>query len=86
MLKVYSKAQCPFCDKAKNLLKLKGIEFEEVRVDLDTSAREFIVGRGHRTVPQIYLNNELYVENGYTGLSRLTESDFQQLKERTNVN
>jgi glutaredoxin len=86
MLKVYSKAQCPFCDKAKNLLKLKGIEFEEVRVDLDTSAREFIVGRGHRTVPQIYLNDELYVENGYTGLSRLTESDFQQLKERTNVN
>lgn len=86
MLKVYSKAQCPFCDKAKNLLKLKGIEFEEIRVDLDTSAREFIVGRGHRTVPQIYLNDELYVENGYTGLSRLTESDFQQLKERTNVN
>jgi glutaredoxin len=86
MLKVYSKAQCPFCDRAKNLLKLKGIEFEEVRVDLDTSAREFIIERGHRTVPQIYLNDELYVENGYTGLSRLTENDFQQLKERTNVN
>ena len=35
MLTVYSKANCPFCDKAKNLLRLKGIEYTEVRVDQD---------------------------------------------------
>ena len=46
MLTVYSKANCPFCDQAKNLLKLKNIEFEEVRVDLVPEAREFIVNEG----------------------------------------
>lgn len=85
MLKVYSKAQCPFCDKAKGLLKLKGIPFEEVRVDLDEQAKKFIIEKGHRTVPQIYLDDSLFVENGYSGLTRLTESDFQILKEKVNV-
>ena len=30
---VYSKAQCGYCDMAKNLLEQKGIEFEEKRID-----------------------------------------------------
>jgi glutaredoxin len=53
MLTVYSKDNCPFCDRAKNLLKLKGIRFQEVRVDLDAQAKQFIIEQGHRTVPQI---------------------------------
>jgi glutaredoxin 3 len=81
MLVVYSKDHCPFCDRAKSLLKLKGIAFEEIRIDLDPQAREFIVSQGHRTVPQIYRNGELFVEGGYNGLARLTDSDFQLLKE-----
>jgi len=82
MLTVYSKANCPFCDQAKNLLKLKNIEFEEVRVDLQPEAREFIVSEGHRTVPQIYKDGKVFVEGGFQGLSRLTED---QLKERLNA-
>lgn len=85
MVTVYSKANCPFCDRAKNLLKLKGIAYEELRVDLDPAVREFIVSQGHRTVPQIYHNGRLLVENGYTGLSKLTDSEFQLLKEEINV-
>lgn len=85
MLTVYSKENCPFCDRAKNLLKLKSIPFTEVRVDQDPEARQFIVERGHRTVPQIYLNGELFVENGYNGLSQMTDVAFQELKEQLNV-
>lgn len=85
MLTVYSKSNCPFCDKAKALLKQKGIVFEEVRVDQDQEAREFIINAGHRTVPQIYHNGKVFVEGGYQGLARLDDSAFQQLKENINV-
>lgn len=79
MLTVYSKANCPFCDQAKNLLKLKNIAYEEVRVDLNPEARQFIVDAGHRTVPQIYKDGAIFVEGGFQGLSKLTE---EQLKEK----
>lgn len=80
MLTVYSKADCPFCDRAKNLLKLKNIAFEEVRVDLDPAAREFIMSQGHRTVPQIYRDGLLLVENGYHGLSQLSDVELAKFK------
>lgn len=82
MLTVYSKANCPFCTQAKNLLDLKGIEFEEVRIDEIPEAREFVLAEGHRTVPQIYKDGKLFVQGGYQGLSKLTE---QELKEKASV-
>ena len=80
MLTIYSKSNCQFCDKAKALLKLKDVAFEEVRVDLVQAARQFLVDRGHRTVPQIYRDGELFVEGGYNGLANLTEDDFRVLR------
>jgi glutaredoxin 3 len=82
MLTVYSKANCPFCDQAKNLLKLKNIAFEEIRVDQDPVARQFIMEAGHRTVPQIYRDGQVFVEGGFQGLAKLTEDE---LKERLNA-
>jgi glutaredoxin 3 len=82
MLIVYSKANCPQCDNAKGLLKLKEIQFNEIKVDQDKDAREWLMEQGHRSVPQLYLDGELFVENGYTGLSKLTDD---QLKEKLNV-
>ena len=78
MLTVYSKAHCPFCDQAKALLKRKNIAFEEVKIDEDASARQFIMEAGHRTVPQIYNDGTLFVEGGYTGLAKLTEEEINQ--------
>jgi len=75
MITVYSKNNCPFCVQAKSLLQLKGVEFEEVRIDESTEAREFIVGEGHRTVPQIYRDGKLLVEGGFQGLKKQGE-DF----------
>lgn len=86
MLTVYSKKHCSFCDQAKALLKKHSIQFEEKMIDSDDSAREFVLGQGHRTVPQIYKNGQLFVEGGYNGLRRLTENDFQKLLEEQNVN
>ena len=80
MITVYSKNNCPYCVQAKNLLQLKGIVFEEVKIDEDSEAREFVLGEGHRTVPQIYQHGKLLVEGGFQGLKKQPEEFFQQLK------
>lgn len=80
MITVYSKNNCPYCVQAKNLLQSKGIQFEEVKIDEDSDAREFIVGEGHRTVPQIYQDGQLLVEGGYTGLVKQSPEFFKTLK------
>lgn len=78
MLTVYSKNECPYCVNAKNFLEARGIDFQEVNIEEDAAAKDFIVGQGHRTVPQLYLNDELFVEGGWTGLSKLTEEELNQ--------
>ena len=80
MITVYSKNNCPYCEQAKGLLKLKGIDFEVVKIDEDSAAREFMLSEGHRTVPQIYQNGKLLVEGGYTGLAKQSPEFFNQLK------
>lgn len=58
-IEVYSTAVCPYCVSAKNLLKSKGLEWNEVRIDMDPSARDAMLARsgGRRTVPQIFIND-----------------------------
>ena len=80
MITVYSKNNCPFCVQAKSLLQLKGVDFEEVKIDESTEAREFIVGEGHRTVPQIYQDGKLLVEGGFQGLKKQSNEFFQALQ------
>ena len=54
---MYSTAVCPYCVRAEQLLRRKGItEIEKVRIDLDPDKREEMIARtGRRTVPQIYI-------------------------------
>lgn len=80
MITVYSKNNCPFCVQAKNLLQLKGVEYEEVKIDEVAEAREFVLAEGHRTVPQIYQDGKLLVEGGFQGLKKQSEEFFNQLK------
>jgi glutaredoxin len=82
MLTVYSKTVCPFCVNAKNYLKSKDIPFEEINIEKDEQARQFIQEKGHRTVPQIYFEGKLFVEGGFQGLSKLTRTD---IRERMNL-
>lgn len=78
MLTVYSKEVCPYCVKAKNLLQLKRIPFQEIDVVKNPEAREKLVSLGLKTVPQIFINDELFVEGGFEGLSKLTDQELQQ--------
>jgi glutaredoxin 3 len=59
-IEVYSTAVCPYCVAAKNLLKAKGLHWEEVRVDTDPVQRDTMLARsgGRRTVPQIFVNDQ----------------------------
>lgn len=59
-IEVYSTAVCPYCVAAKNLLKARGLEWTEVRVDTDPAQRALMLTRsgGVRTVPQIFINDQ----------------------------
>ena len=54
---MYTTAVCPYCIRAKQLLKSRGVnEIEEVRIDLDPQRRdEMIQKTQRRTVPQIFI-------------------------------
>ena len=71
MLTVYSKKNCPACVSAQALLQSKGIEFEVVKVDEDFEAFDFLVSQGHRSFPQIYDGDKLFVEGGFSGLQQM---------------
>jgi Glutaredoxin and related proteins len=76
MLTVYSKNNCPFCVMAKNYLQSKNINFREINIEQDPEAREFIQKQGLRTVPQIFMDGKIFVEGGWTGLSKMTAEDI----------
>ena len=66
---VWSKDHCPFCDQAKNLLKLKGIEFEERNINKDWTREQLLESvPTARTVPQIFLDEQLI--GGFTELRK----------------
>ena len=70
---VWSKYNCPYCDQAKALLTQKGIAFEERKIG-DGYTKEDLLEAvpTARTVPQIFLDDELV--GGFTELrTRLTE-------------
>lgn len=56
---MYSTAVCPYCIRAENLLRARGVtEIEKVRVDLDPQRRAEMMERtGRRTVPQIFIGD-----------------------------
>lgn len=58
-VKMYTTQVCPYCLRAKALLKQRGVQaIDEVRVDLDPSARAAMMeATGRRTVPQIFIGD-----------------------------
>jgi glutaredoxin 3 len=56
-VKMYTTQVCPFCVRAKALLKQRGVgHIEEIRIDTDPQAREEMMRiTGRRTVPQIFI-------------------------------
>ncbi|MEP6969876.1 MAG: glutaredoxin 3 [Betaproteobacteria bacterium] len=56
-VKMYSTAVCPYCIRAKQLLRQRGVaQIDEIRVDLDHGQRiQMMEITGQRTVPQIFI-------------------------------
>ncbi len=68
---MYTTEVCPYCVRAKQLLRNKGVtEIEEIRVDLQPELRVAMMEKtGRRTVPQIYID-EHHI-GGYDDLASL---------------
>ncbi len=66
---------CPYCERAKALLKRRGIGYREVRVadDDDSQWNELYKRSGMRTMPQIFNGDRLI--GGYTELAALDAQD-----------
>ena len=58
-IKMYTTAVCPYCNRAKQILKARGVEhIEEVRIDLLPEERDRMMTlTGRRTVPQIFIGD-----------------------------
>ena len=59
-VEIYTWQACPFCIRAKALLKKKGVTYIEHTIDGDQAARSAMVDRaeGRNSVPQIFINDK----------------------------
>jgi glutaredoxin 3 len=72
-VKIFTTTYCGYCVRAKDLLKRKGVSYEEVDVTGDDQARASLVEKsgGQRTVPQIFIG-DTHV-GGYSDLAQLDQ-------------
>ncbi|MBW4537847.1 MAG: glutaredoxin 3 [Myxacorys chilensis ATA2-1-KO14] len=59
-VEIYTWQTCPYCIRAKLLLRWKGVKFTDYKIDGDGAARVRMANRanGRRTVPQIFINDQ----------------------------
>jgi glutaredoxin 3 len=72
---VYTMESCPYCLRAKELLKRRGIPFKEVLVPMDDDAQWDALEKksGLKTMPQIFAGDRLV--GGYTELAEQDSKD-----------
>ena len=73
-IKMYTTGVCPYCTRAEQFLRAKGVEqIEQIRIDTDPAARnEMMQSTGRRTVPQIFIGTTHV--GGYDDLVALDKS------------
>ncbi len=55
---IFTREGCPFCARAKGILREAGVEFEEIRIGDGVSIRAVRAATGADTVPQVFVNGE----------------------------
>lgn len=78
-LTVYTKDNCPFCDRAKALLESRGVAYNTINIEILTEAREFLMDQGLRSVPQIF-NGTTLIPGGFQGLASKPEEFWIQFQ------
>ena len=73
-VELYTTTFCPFCTRAKSLLKSKGVQFIEIDVTEDAELRQKMVelSGGRRSVPEIFINDKIV--GGYDELKALDDA------------
>lgn len=74
MIDIYSTPVCPYCDRAKELLKAKGVAFREFNMhDLSADERAALSQKtgAYRTVPQIFIHDTFI--GGFDQLNQLNQ-------------
>ena len=79
---MYTKSWCPYCERARALLKTKGVAFKEIDIESQPERREEMIRRsGRRTVPQIFVgsryiggSDDIYELDAAGGLDALLHS------------
>ncbi len=59
LVSLFAKEGCPYCARAKELLKSKGMEYEEIVLGTDITTRSLRAVTGSTTVPQVYIDGHL---------------------------
>ena len=76
MITIYSKTTCSFCDKAKELLDIKGLKYKEKIVGTDITKQSLLeLVPTAKTVPQIFNNSE-YI-GGFSELKKWLEKYYE---------
>lgn len=56
---MFAKEGCPFCPRAKEILKEKGLSYEEISLNKDFTTRGLRAATGATTVPQVFIDGKL---------------------------
>jgi glutaredoxin 3 len=78
---MYTKSWCPYCERARELLRRKGVAFQEIDIETQAGQREDMIRRcAQYTVPQIFIgerhvggSDDLYELDAAGGLDRLLQ-------------
>lgn len=70
MYMIFGSPNCVWCRRAVDLCLEMGVSYEYIDLSMDSESKEFIMRQGHRTVPQVYFDNDTTLNHigGYEAL------------------
>ena len=74
MYTIYTQDLCGFCTAAKKLMQEHNLNYKEINISENESAKRFLRGNGLKTVPQIFVSGIVEDTQIYVG-------DYEKLKE-----
>ena len=75
-LYIYTKNGCPECDSAKKYIKNLGIEYNEINVDREFWARDWLASEGHKEFPVFYADENIFMRGSWRIVSTMTKDEI----------